>query len=57
MTEMYGLALNRYYKDLQYGDIVPWNNQLWGIVEAESIGDALSIFNEKFKEDKAYGEQ
>lgn len=51
MTEMYGWALD-HHKDMQYGDLVPWNNQLWGVVEAESIGDALSVFMEKAKEDK-----
>ena len=51
MTEMYGLALD-HHKDLKYGDPVPWNNQLWGVVEAESIGDALSVFKEKLKKDR-----
>lgn len=53
MTELYNSALNR-HKCRKYGDIVGWNNQFWGVVEAESAAKALSVFIEKMKEDKGY---
>lgn len=49
MTERYGWALS-HHKDRNYGDIVGWNNQFWGVVEAESSAEALSVFMEKMKE-------
>lgn len=49
MTEMYGWALDR-HKDSKYGDIVGYNNQFWGVVEAESSAEAVSVFMEKLKQ-------
>lgn len=46
MNDLYICALSR-YPDKTYGDIVAYNNQLWGVVDAENAANALTVFLKK----------
>lgn len=41
MIDMYTSALSR-YSGQNYGDAIPWNNQIWTVVRAENAIDALN---------------
>ena len=43
MSDMYDFALSL-YPEYNYGDIIPWNNQFWGIVRADNAANALLEF-------------
>lgn len=38
------------FKNLSYGDIVPWNNSFWCSVTANSSKEAFDIFAKKMEE-------
>lgn len=50
MTKMYDWELSHH--NCVYGDIIGWNNQFWGVVEAENSYEALIIFMEKMKKER-----
>lgn len=46
--KMYEHAIFCHLNLYKYGDIVPYNNQLWCSVQAENAKEAFDIFIEKF---------
>lgn len=41
MINMYNSALSRHFGK-NYGDAIPWNNQIWAVVQAKNPIDALN---------------
>lgn len=41
MIDMYTFALSRHHGK-EYGDAIPWNNQIWTVVRAENAVDAMN---------------
>lgn len=41
MINMYNSALSRNFGK-NYGDAIPWNNQIWAVVQAKNAIDALN---------------
>ena len=50
IRDNYKLDVLPRYKDAKYGDIVPWNNCLWGSIMASNTKEALDIFYERANE-------